>query len=632
MLFPPHYKTYNLLLLVLLSFRPQAVNSTPSDGTNPTLPISPADNQSRQNKKLSSFPDTCPSDPEIFQAMENLFKKGSFKESLNSLADLLPNMLFGGQGGRAPEQTDHIAVIEEGSDEELLTQIDETKPPRFRASPNKSDDECRLIIIQITDVYTLESLASFKTLVEEVRATAHGATVVCVLTGDFLSPYLLSTVDHGFGMMNALNSIPLDYIIWGNHEADIDHKIQCRHVQQFRGKWINSNMLDHEAMEYQQEYDVITLESLNGQHSRKVGLCAVLSDDPNLYKQFATPGAFGGATISDPWEALRKYKTILEDEQGCDLVIPLEHLYVPDDHKTCEQFDFPLILSGHDHHKVDEIYCGTRLIKPGQNADYSAVVEVTWKNNADPNEKPTIKSRFVRTRDWVADPLCEKQNLKAYDALAPLRNTELAQIPPELEPITSNGARSSVCSMGQYICTLLRKALNSRTKSRDYKIDAVLLMGGNIRGNMDYPSGSYFSLEALEAEIKSNEVVATVDMPGWLLEKGILATHAGDPIPGWFQYDSGVIEDDTEKKITHVGGEPLDKDRIYKIATKISDLTNGQSPPLKEYYDAHPEALPPKGNYINIQSELMSYFAKSLWKKLWIAIAEELVKEELSLS
>eukprot|EP00522_Entomoneis_paludosa_P012720 CAMPEP_0172461358 /NCGR_PEP_ID=MMETSP1065-20121228/40175_1 /TAXON_ID=265537 /ORGANISM="Amphiprora paludosa, Strain CCMP125" /LENGTH=58 /DNA_ID=CAMNT_0013216637 /DNA_START=31 /DNA_END=203 /DNA_ORIENTATION=- len=58
-------------------------------------------------------------------------------------------------------------------------------------------------------------MAHFKTLVQEVREKSHGAKVVAVLTGDFLSPYLLSTVDHGFGMMKALHSIGLDYLIWG---------------------------------------------------------------------------------------------------------------------------------------------------------------------------------------------------------------------------------------------------------------------------------------------------------------------------------------------------------------------------------------------------------------------------------
>jgi 2',3'-cyclic-nucleotide 2'-phosphodiesterase (5'-nucleotidase family) len=239
-------------------------------------------------------------------------------------------------GGRAPGVPDKIDRAPEADDQP------------WQACPSEPT-EARLIVLQITDVYTLENFASFKTLLEDTRAKAQGATVICVLTGDFLSPYLLSSVDRGAGMMKALSNIPMDYLTWGNHEADIDHRTVCRHVRDFRGKWINSNMLDHEAIDNQQAYDVIEISAPDGSQMRKVGLCAVLSDDPALYSHFKEPGAFGGATITDPWEALAKYKKILGDEEGCDFVLPLEHLYVPDDHKTCMMFDFPVVLSGHDH-------------------------------------------------------------------------------------------------------------------------------------------------------------------------------------------------------------------------------------------------------------------------------------------
>lgn len=80
-------------------------------------------------------------------------------------------------------------------------------------------EEARLTVIQITDVYTLEHLASVKTLVEETRAKSTGSKVICMITGDFLSPYLLASVDRGQGMMNALNAIPMVRIIVGadNH-------------------------------------------------------------------------------------------------------------------------------------------------------------------------------------------------------------------------------------------------------------------------------------------------------------------------------------------------------------------------------------------------------------------------------
>jgi 2',3'-cyclic-nucleotide 2'-phosphodiesterase (5'-nucleotidase family) len=82
-------------------------------------------------------------------------------------------------------------------------------------------EEARLTVVQITDVYTLENLASVKTLVEETKSKSKGSKVIAMMTGDFLAPYLLSSVDRGYGMMNALAKIPIDYICWGNHEVKI---------------------------------------------------------------------------------------------------------------------------------------------------------------------------------------------------------------------------------------------------------------------------------------------------------------------------------------------------------------------------------------------------------------------------
>ena len=528
-------------------------------------------------------------------------------------------------GGRPPENPDRIIVAAPSNEQKDDHQQDEktnvsTEPP--------GPSESRLIVLQITDVYTLQHLASFKTLLEQTREQFPGAKVISMLTGDFLSPYLLSAIDQGKGIMHALNSIPLDYITWGNHEADIAHAVVCEHVRNFKGTWVNSNMITHEAMEHQVEYAIVDVPSPDGSAVKKVGLVAVLSDDPKLYANFKSPGAFGGATITNPWEALTKYQTLLKDRT--DLILPLQHLYVPDDHITCETFDFPVILSGHDHHRVDETIQGTRLLKPGMNAVYATMLEIRWSNNVaavndvDGNEQPTIRAKFVRVDDFPPDPVLDEANERAYDALEPLRNTELARVPRKFEPLSSSNSRGSVCTMGTYICSLLKSSMSVTRRQRSHRIDAVLLMGGNIRGNASYKEGSFFSLEMLESEIKDNEVIAVVDMPGWLLADGIQATHVGDPKPGWMQYDVGIEEDSTVSPpvVTKVNGRDLDRDEVYRVATKIGDVTNGQSPPWTEYYKTHPEILPPKGAYVNVHAELMSYFGRNLWRKLWDATSE----------
>ena len=152
-------------------------------------------------------------------------------------------------------------------------------------------------------------------------------------------------------------------------------------------------------------------------------------------------------------------------------------------------------------------------------------------------------------------------------------------------------------------------------------------MGGNIRGGEAYAEGSFFSLEMLEAEVKADEIVGIVPIPGSVLAAGIEHTHAGDPRPGWMQYDEGIQEErdaDGMLRVTTVAGKPIDPERVYQVATKISDLGNGQSLPFKQYFMPRPELLPSKGSYFNIQTELMGHFARILFHRLWEAIGKKI--------
>ena len=72
------------------------------------------------------------------------------------------------------------------------------------------------------------------------------------------------------------------------------------------------------------------VESPDGTNKRKIGMIGVLSASPSLYK----PGAFGGAAILDPWECLAEYDAKLKGA-GCDVVVPLCHLYEFQDERTC---------------------------------------------------------------------------------------------------------------------------------------------------------------------------------------------------------------------------------------------------------------------------------------------------------
>ena len=244
------------------------------------------------------------------------------------------------------------------------------------------------------------------------------------------------------------------------------------------------------------------------------------------------------------------------------------------------------------HHRVDEVVEGTRLLKPGLDAVYATVLDISLitSSSSAGNCKPTIDidARFVKVGDWQPEADLHLENVRAYDALLPLRNTELARVPPHYEPLSSVNSRGCVTTMGKFICSLIKSSMNATHRQRAHKVDAVILMGGNIRGGNDYPIGSFFSLEALEAEVKADETLAVVSIPGWVLSDGIRETHAGDPIPGWMQYDGGVVQKTINGPVSHVGDEALCKDKMYRVATKIGDLGNGQSKTFTDYFKNHP--------------------------------------------
>ena len=139
---------------------------------------------------------------------------------------------------------------------------------------------------------------------------------------------------------------------------------------------------------------------------------------------------------------------------------------------------------------------GTRLLKPGLDAIYATVLDMTWDDSNSSN-RPNISATFVKCSDYLPDEDLAKECLQAYDVLAPLRNTELARVPVEFEPLSSFGSREKVTTMGKYICSLLRSALNVSRRQRAMLVDAVLIMGGNIRGGTDYPLKSFFFIRSL---------------------------------------------------------------------------------------------------------------------------------------
>ena len=158
-----------------------------------------------------------------------------------------------------------------------------------------------------------------------------------------------------------------------------------------------------------------------------------------------------------------RYKPKLEAD-GADLVVPLCHLYEPQDERTARrtdqpldprpsrhpsphpsphprpqarEFDFPIILSGHDHHVVDKVVEGSRILKPGLDGIKAIIIDVVW-HTAAKDEKPTIAAETVEVARWAPDASLQAQCVEAYKvqgaSLDPGRGRHPRQPPPLLLP------------------------------------------------------------------------------------------------------------------------------------------------------------------------------------------------------
>lgn len=499
----------------------------------------------------------------------------------------------------------------------VSTEVDDKADMVFK--PDLPPSAASLRIIHVTDVYTLGNFPSLKTLVSKQQeySTSRGHSLISVLTGDFLAPYLLSALDKGRGMMSVLNKTPIDYLTWGNHDGnDMPHKAVMDREREYKGVWINSNMTTHESFatsKCQTDKDIILLKSADGSNTRKIGMCAVLSNDPGLYKK----SAFNGAKIDDPWETLKVYKAKLENEDGVDLTVPLCHLYEFQDEKTCKEFDFPLILSGHDHHCVDRIIEGTRLLKPGQDARCAIIVDITWPS-AD-SISPEIEAKTVSVTDFVADELMSAEVKKAYRSLDNLKGTQLATIPASLRPATSFGSRDRHVTMGTFLCNSTRDAFQflGRETHTDH-CDCCIIKGANVRGGKDYGQDEEFSYESLLSETLEEHVMHVFKVPGHCIQVGLRETwhQAG---PGWMQYSDDVVIDESGL-VTHIAGAPLDLERFYCVAS-IKDLARASDgPTIGEYLTNNPSCIPHPEVGIPWQVLLLGYFADMVWQRIWTVL------------
>eukprot|EP00928_Gymnodinium_smaydae_P035247 TRINITY_DN24830_c0_g1_i1.p1 TRINITY_DN24830_c0_g1~~TRINITY_DN24830_c0_g1_i1.p1 ORF type:complete len:663 (-),score=124.73 TRINITY_DN24830_c0_g1_i1:276-2264(-) len=479
--------------------------------------------------------------------------------------------------------------------------------------------------VHVNDVYDLSRFPALKTAIDQLSFLTDADKVVTTMGGDFLAPYLLSSMDHGAGMLECMNASGFSHCCFGNHECDVPHAALLNAIDTFRGTWINSNMKGGGFGENQRlpTYDVLEVTSQDKAQTRRVGMLGLLCGDSFLYRD----GSFNGAvpTIERVNDACARLCQDLRVNERCDVVVPMTHQNSPEDFelsRRSRELRVPAILGGHDHLEVCEVCdvseCADAcpLVKAGMDAVKVGVVDLTWDDAT--VDWPQVDARLLTTLDFAPDAEVQKvvdrhmAKVWALDHMVACYKADMLELaaPGTVLPLSSVGTRRGESSMATVLCSGIRNAMGT---------EVCLLEGGSVRAGSDRYVDR-ITMSDLKAELPFKNDTVAVRIPGAVLSEAVRFSRlkaAEKPYAFFLHCDNGCVVDASTHELVQVAGEPLNAERLYVVSLGIDlGVGAGVNEPLMRWAKANAQSIPDKDLARPARELLELYFVRQLWKKL----------------
>ncbi len=268
------------------------------------------------------------------------------------------------------------------------TTRDTRQPMMMPASEHKAcDDSFEFIVAQLNDVYEISPLDRGR-----IGGMARVATVlrhleeknphtIAILSGDFLSPSLISSLDKVVGndtipiageqMVAAMNAVGIDYVTFGNHEFDKkDPAVLQSRLNESHFDYVSGNVL--------QRIDSVTTTPFT---QIRGGLATPVPEF--IVHTFGTPSCgqarlgLIGLTLDFNKQDYVHYEDVIREgtrtfeaaRAESDVVFAITHLAFSTDSTLARTIPaLPLIMGGHEHEDTLAVVGNTRIAKADANA------------------------------------------------------------------------------------------------------------------------------------------------------------------------------------------------------------------------------------------------------------------------
>jgi 5'-nucleotidase/UDP-sugar diphosphatase len=439
------------------------------------------------------------------------------------------------------------------------------------AAASADTQHTTLTLLAINDVYEITpvrgsgGLAELMTLLQAERATAtHHLTTV---SGDFLSPSLLSGMFAGKQMIELFNAIGVDAVVFGNHEFDFGPQVTRQRMAESHFVWLGTNVQDADGKPFGGA--AVTLTRTFG--DLQVGLIGLLTPKATMLS------GTGGDVVITPIIPAAKTAVAALKRQGVDVIIALTHLPFALDLDLARQVpEIHVILGGHDHHPITWYEGNTLIHKSGTEARYLGRIDLRIEKHSTPRgQRIRVQPawRMIPNRDVPPYPAVATTVKRYTTQLADALDRPLGRVITTLDSRRVT-VRSRESTMGNLITDALRLGLQA---------DIALINGGGIRGDLLYEPGTVLTPRDILRELPFGNIAVLLEMSGAdvlaALEHGLsLVQH----LAGRFLQVAGVrFAYDARRPVGQrlrqvaVGGRRLDPAMTYRVATNEYLLRGG---------------------------------------------------------
>lgn len=452
-------------------------------------------------------------------------------------------------------------------------------------------------------------LAAQKTLVDQIRqdVTAKGGSVLLLSGGDINTGVPESDLQDAEPDFRGMNLVGYDAMAVGNHE--FDNPLTVLRQQE---KWAHFPLLSANIYQKSTDKRLFKPYALFDRQGVKIAVIGLTTDDT---AKIGNPEYFHDIEFRKPADEAKKVVEQLRKKEKPDVIIAATHMghYDNGEHGSNAPGDvemarslpagyLDMIVGGHSQDPVcmasenkkqvnyvpgtpcaPDRQNGTWIVQAHEWGKYVGRADFTFRNGELVLTHYQLIPVNLKKKVEKADGTSERvyytqeisQNPDMVKLLTPFQEKGKAQLDVKVGSV--NGRLEGDRNKVRFVQTNLARVLLSAQLERA-KADFAVMSGGGVRDSIESGDMTYKTL--LKVQPFGNTLVYA-DLKGSEVEK-YLAVVANKKVDsgGYAQFLNVSLQaDGTGVKNVKIKGEPLQSDKVYRIATLSFNATGGDGYP-----------------------------------------------------